>query len=260
MAEATAASSSPFVTTPDLSAATIVDEPVEARLEYYAYFLGSDEQRTASLIKETAIPTALYPLCLVLRYLIVKEQIRLGESSKRFNWSLKQLFAAVSSGYAAYGYHQTLKADPTLTTLSLPDSCRLQPTLEPTTRDIHLQTSLQLTLQTAWHLAQTLLLCPQPFSTPPSSLVLGYMFHHIAQSTQHISEESIQEEASETEKAMMRWILDGTRDWLAIDIDALRKAKRDRKKASAPPKDSQSSQSTAHLRAGFALLADADDE
>lgn len=246
-----------LLTTPDASAPTLLDQPVDARLEYFAYFLGSDEQRTSSLRSETAIPAALYPLCLVLRYLVVKEQIRLGESSKRFNWSLKQLYAAVSSGVTAYSHHKTLRADPTLTTLSLPESCRLQPTLEPTTRDIHLHASLQLTILSAWHLAQSLLLCPEPFSTPPSSLVLGYMFHHVSQSTQHITEESIRAEASDVETAMMLWILDGTRDWLAIDIEALRKAKRDRKKAT--PKDSKPSQTNANARSGFALLADTDE-
>lgn len=210
----------------------LLDEPVESRLKMYAYFLGSDDKRTDALLSSSiaSIPQPLYPFCLVLRYLILKEQHRLGESSLRFNWSLKQVHAAVASAHLAYTIHETLKSEPKLTTLpsnlSYPDAL----SVEPTTRDIHLQSSLQLTLHSAWQLAQSLLLCPQPFSAPPSALVLGSLFHKIAQSTDTATRETIEATSSPVENAMLDWILYDTEQHLAIDVEALRKAKRERKK------------------------------
>ncbi|KAJ1030596.1 hypothetical protein NDA16_001504 [Ustilago loliicola] len=240
----------------------LLDEPVEARLKIFAYILGSDEKRTDALISaKTRIPESLYPLCLVLRYLIMKEQHRLGESSRRFNWSLKQVHAAVAAGHLAYTIHETLKSDPTLTSLpthlSYPDPL----TVEPTTRDIHLQSSIQLTLHSAYQLSQSLLLCPQPFSAPPSALVLGSLFHKISQSTDEATRESIAAASSPLENAMLDWILHDTEQHLAIDIEALRKAKRDRKKekkqqtaADEAEKKKAATAKQNAARSGFALL------
>ncbi|SPO20581.1 uncharacterized protein UTRI_00057 [Ustilago trichophora] len=245
----------------------LLDEPVASRLQMYAYFLGSDEKRTEALIK-TKIPEPLYPLCLVLRYLIVKEQHRLGESSVRFNWSLKQLYAAVASGFLAYTIHETLKADTSLTSvpknLSFPDPL----SVEPTTRDIHLQSSIQLTLHSAYQLAQSLLLCPTPFSAPPSALVLGSLFHTIAQSTDETTRDSIAAASSEVENAMLNWILDDTEQHLAIDVEALRKAKRERKKeekklqtaAVEAEKKRVATAKQSAVRSGFSLLQLDDDD
>lgn len=245
----------------------LLDEPVESRLQMYAYFLGSDEKRTAALV-QTDIPQPLYPLVLVLRYLILKEQRRLGESSVRFNWSLKQVHAAVASAYLAYTVHETLKADPALTSvpknLSYPDAL----SVEPTTRDIHLQSSIQLTLHSAYQLAQSLLLTPVPFSAPPSALVLGSLFHTIAQSTDEATRESITAASSPIEKAMLDWILNDTEQHLAIDVEALRKAKRERKKeekklqtaaAEAEKKRAATAKQSA-VRSGFGLLQLDDDD
>lgn len=241
----------------------LLDEPVEARLKVFAYILGSDEKRTDALISsKTKIPEPLYPLCLVLRYFILKEQHRLGESSRRFNWSLKQIHAAVAAGHRAYTIHETLRSDPTLTSLpahlSYPDAL----SVEPTTRDIHLQTSIQLTLHSAYQLAQSLLLCPQPFSAPPSALVLGSLFHTISQSTDEATRESIAAASSPLENAMLDWILHDTEQHLAIDIEALRKAKRDRKKekkqqtaaAEAEKKEKAATAKQNAARSAFALL------
>ena len=245
----------------------LLDEPVESRLQMYAYFLGSDEKRTDALVKSD-IPEPVYPLCLVLRYLILKEQHRLGESSVRFNWSLKQVHAAVASAYLAYTIHEALRKDPTLTAapqhLSYPDPL----SIEPTTRDIHLQSSIQLTLHSAYQLAQSLLLCPTPFSAPPSALVLGSLFHTIAQSTDEATRESISAASTPIEKAMLDWILEGTEQHLAIDVEALRKAKRERKKeekklqnaaAEAEKKRAASAKQNA-ARSGFGLLQLDDDD
>ncbi|KAJ1032115.1 hypothetical protein NDA13_002489 [Ustilago tritici] len=210
--------------------AGFLDEPIQARLKVFGYILASDEKRTDALISSSSkVPEPLYPLCMVLRYLILKEQHRLGESSRRFNWSLKQVHAAVAAGHLAYTIHEALKSDTALTSLSslsYPDPL----TIEPTTRDIHLQTSIQLTLHSAYQLAQSLLLCPEPFSAPPSALVLGSLFHRISQSTDEATRDSISAASSALENAMLDWILHDTEQHLAIDVEALRKAKRDRKK------------------------------
>lgn len=207
----------------------VLDEPLATRLKIFCYFLASDESRTDALLSSD-IPRPLLPLCLVLRYLILKEQKRLGESSKRFNWSLKQVHAAVASAFRAYTIHETLKADPTLTHLpshlTYPDTY----SVDPTTRDIHLESSIQLTLLSANRLAQSLLLCPTPFSAPPSAMVLGSLYHTIAQSTDETTREAIAAASSPIENAMLDWILFDTQDHLAIDVEALRKAKRERRK------------------------------
>lgn len=239
----------------------LLDEPVEARLKVYAYFLGSDEKRTDALTSSD-IPQPLYPLCLVLRYLILKEQQRLGESSVRFNWSLKQVHAAIASAYLSFTAHETLKADPALTSLPSHLSYPEALSVEPTTRDIHLQSSIQLTLHSAYQLAQALLLCPTPFSAPPSALVLGSLFHTIATSTDESTRESITAASSEVEKAMLNWVLYDTEQHLAIDVEALRKAKREKKKeekkqqtaaAEAEKKKAAIARQNA-VRSGFGLL------
>ncbi|CDR88299.1 uncharacterized protein SPSC_04126 [Sporisorium scitamineum] len=250
------------------SLAGLLDEPLSNRLKIFCYFLASNESRTDALLS-SSIPQPLLPLCLVLRYLILKEQKRLGESSRRFNWSLKQVHAAIASGYKAYTIHETLKADPTLTQLpadlSYPDAL----SVEPTTRNIHLQSSLQLTLHSAYQLAQSLLLCPEPFSAPPSALVLGSLFHTNALSTDDTTLESIAAASSAVEKEMLEWVLYDTQHHLAIDVEALRKAKRERKKeekklqtaaAEAEKKRAAIAKQNA-ARSGFGLLQlDNDDE
>lgn len=247
--------------------AGLLDEPLPDRLKVFCYFLASDESRTDALLS-SSIPQPLLPLCLVLRYLILKEQKRLGESSRRFNWSLKQVHAATASGYKAYTIHETLKADPSLTQLpadlSYPDAL----SVEPTTRDIHLQSSLQLTLHSAYQLAQSLLLCPDPFSAPPSAMVLGSLFHTIALSTDETTLESVAAASSPVEKEMLDWILYDTQHHLAIDVEALRKAKRERKKeekklqtaaAEAEKKRAATAKQNA-ARSGFGLLQLDDDD
>ncbi|PWZ03013.1 hypothetical protein BCV70DRAFT_9686 [Testicularia cyperi] len=257
---------SPFLTTPqDLaSIPSLVDEPLESRLEIYAYFLGSDSQRSARLFSSSAIPPALYPLCLVLRYLITKEHLRLGESSKRFNWSFKQVWAAVSSGCTAYTVHQALKSNPEATTLPAAGITRdvSASTLEPTTKDIHLQSSLQITLHSAWLLAQTLLLCPTPFDTPPSSLVQGPLFHELSLSKTQVTAESVLQDPNTTrlEKEVLQWVLDGTDEWLAIDVEALRKAKRERKKEEKRSQTSAAAKQAPQPKGGFGLLMLNDDD
>ncbi|KAJ9477181.1 hypothetical protein PHBOTO_000852 [Pseudozyma hubeiensis] len=239
----------------------LLDEPVSTRLEVFCFFLGSDQSRSDALLN-TQVPQPLLPLCLVLRYLVLKEQGRLGESSKRFNWSLKQIHAAVAAAFRAYTIHEALKSDPDLTELpaglSYPDAL----SVDPTTRDIHLQSSLQLTLHSAYQLAQSLLLCPTPFSAPPSALVLGSLFHSIAQSTEETTRDTIASLSSPVEKAMLDWILHDTFDHLAIDVEALRKAKRERKKeekklqtaaAEAEKKNIANAKQNA-IRSGFGLL------
>ncbi|EST09642.1 hypothetical protein PSEUBRA_000012 [Kalmanozyma brasiliensis GHG001] len=239
----------------------LLNEPESTRLSVYCYFLGSDDARTAALLA-TSIPQPLFPLCLVLRYLILKEAQRLGESSVRFNWSLKQVQAAVASGVHAHTVHETLKADPTLT--GLPDNLAHPDPLsvEPTTKDVHLQSSLQLTLHSAYQLAQSLLLCPEPFSAPPSALVLGSLFHTIAQSNDDITREDITTTSTQVEKEMLDWILRDTEQHLAIDVEALRKAKRERKReekkvqtaaAEAEKKKAATARQKA-VRSGFGLL------
>lgn len=241
--------------------AGLLDEPVSTRLSVYCYFLGSDDARTEGLLR-TSIPQSLFPLCLVLRYLVLKEAQRLGESSVRFNWSLKQLHAAVASGLQAHTVHETLKADPTLTELpanmTYPDPL----SVEPTTKDVHLQSSLQLTLHSAYQLAQSLLLCPQPFSAPPSALVLGSLFHTLAQSTDDTTREGITAASSQVEREMLDWILYDTEQHLAIDVEASRKAKRDRKReekkvqtavAEVEKKKAATARQKA-VRSGFGLL------
>ncbi|CBQ67381.1 conserved hypothetical protein [Sporisorium reilianum SRZ2] len=249
------------------SLAGLLDEPVPNRLKIFCYFLASDESRTDALLS-SSIPQPLLPLCLVLRYLILKEQKRLGESSKRFNWSLKQVHAAIASGFRAYTIHETLKADSSLTHLPA-DLTHPDPlSVEPTTRDIHLQSSLQLTLHSAYQLAQSLLLCPEPFSAPPSALVLGSLFHTIALSTDETTPESVAAASSPVENQMLDWVLYDTHDHLAIDVEALRKAKRDRKKeekklqtaaAEAEKKRAAAAKKNAP-RSGFGLLQLDDDD
>ncbi|SNX81308.1 uncharacterized protein MEPE_00013 [Melanopsichium pennsylvanicum] len=239
----------------------ILDEPLSSRLSIFAYYLGSSESHFSTLTS-TLIPRPLYLLCLVLRYLVLKEHQSLGESSKRFNWSLKQLHAAVVSGYRSFNIHEKLRSDPTLT--SLPSSLSYPDPLsvDPTTRDIHLQSGVQLTLLSAYQLAQSLLLTPEPFSAPPSALVLGSMFHKIAQSTDEATRESIKAISSPTENAMLDWILHDTEEYLAIDVEALRKAKRDRKKhekksqlaIAEADKNRKVAQKQAAARSGFGLL------
>ncbi|GAC93964.1 hypothetical protein PHSY_001533 [Pseudozyma hubeiensis SY62] len=239
----------------------LLDEPLSTRLEVFCFFLASDQSRTDAL-RNSQVPRPLLPLCLVLRYLVLKEQGRLGESSKRFNWSLKQVHAAVAAAFRAYTIHEALKSDSGPTELpaglSYPDAL----SVDPTTRDIHLQSSLQLTLHSAYQLAQTLLLCPTPFSAPPSALVLGSLFHTIAQSTEETTRDTIAAISTPVENAMLDWILHDTFDHLAIDVEALRKAKRERKKeekklqtaaAEAEKKKNANAKQNA-IRSGFGLL------
>ena len=198
----------------------IASRPLDIRMAVYLHAHGTTEAQLEGVKKEH------WPLVATLRYLIIKESKRLGESFRKSNFSKLELVAALRAT-GATNVHAV-----------------------PTTRTIHLMTMLQLTLQASYHLAQALLLVPEVFPLPPSALVHGEAFHSLALSPINVEEIELAEE----EKTLLGAILaDGNSDLLSIDVEALRKLKRERKKAEKKAESKTSQQN--HKQANTAAAA-----
>ncbi|KDN41673.1 hypothetical protein K437DRAFT_258159 [Tilletiaria anomala UBC 951] len=185
------------------------------------------------------LQTSLQMVAAALRFLVAHEAERLGESSKRFNWTAEEIRAAVLA--SLWAIRGTLP----------PDVCakiekRAEAALHaasalraaPTTRHIHLTNSIQAVYEAAELLVQSLLLTdalPISYVTafePP--LLQAYLF---AQGTQSGAGAGAGEAALITlpavtreEKLVCQVIMEGVEEQLGIDLATARAEKKRAKK------------------------------
>ncbi|KAN0066561.1 hypothetical protein ACQY0O_000655 [Thecaphora frezii] len=184
----------------------------EVRLSLYLYAHSAASASTA-----VSWDKSYLPLLATLRYLIMAERERLGESYLKSNWTKLEVIAAVVSATRPSTI-QALEAT--------------VPLLAPTTRSIHLHTSLQLTLLSSYQLAQALRLVPHHFGKSPSQLVNGDAFHRtVLSAPQSTAQERYEANLTKVEREMVEFVLsDGVEQMLSIDVEAIRREKREQKR------------------------------
>ncbi len=194
---------------------------VETRVELALASLGVSAQTVGQL------PLPLQFSAALMRYLISEEAERLGESTKRYNWTDTEVKAAV---FASTWATRSLLDQSTRTQLE----ARAQRALDdiaatraqPTARSIHLCAVMQSALLTVEHIMQALLLTEAVPILPTSSFE-GSLFHaHL------LGQQSNAIGATEVERSMYAAIAAGLESLLAVDVATARAEKKKNRKES----------------------------
>ncbi|PWN52549.1 hypothetical protein IE53DRAFT_384992 [Violaceomyces palustris] len=134
-----------------------IDHDMETRLELYLHI----HRTSIADLRAKGLPKGFWPLVACLRYLVLKESERLGESTKKSNWSREELKSAIKAAVSCRKNRMrvtTSKSEKEGQRSWIDPVTKVPDPNGPSTRSIHLSTMVQLTLETGWHLAQALLL------------------------------------------------------------------------------------------------------
>jgi hypothetical protein len=181
-----------------------------------------------------AVPLSVLPLATSLKHIIGTMAAEAGESKKRLNWTLAEVTSAVLAGCHVATVHSARKSKSGTKKELLQRSFWVQ----PTSRAIHVASTLQLVLETADSLASTLLLNSAPSDgddialPPPHALFDGPIFHLlVANEGQRTKEMNISDETQTLAEQVLQAVLaDGTRDDLAISAEELKRLRKENKK------------------------------
>jgi hypothetical protein len=220
--------------------------PLETRLDLY---LHAHRSCTPAI---HALDRPWWPIAATLRLAIQYQARLLGPTKRKLNWSREELIAALqSASHAKSTSHKESDA--------IPESAFRE--VLPSTRAIHLSSTLQLLLETSHLLAQSLLLPIDISEWPqPHSLYHGPTFHH---QINEISKEEDRPSAQPNKElnTVLKAIIAGLEDDLGIDISELKKERKAKKKE-AKEKEKvavvpvNGSKKQAAARNAFALLGD----
>jgi hypothetical protein len=146
----------------------VVLQPISVRLDYFLFAMGA---YTSSV---RALPVSLWLPAACLRAILVAETQRLSPNRLRYNWSPKEIAVAVSSmipaGNSEAQTHESLARCAELHQRSA--------AVFPSTRAIHFASQIQLILDTATMLAQSLLLpVDEAQWSAPHACFSGIIFH-----------------------------------------------------------------------------------
>jgi hypothetical protein len=193
---------------------TAVLMPLNIRLDLY---LHSHRSCTAEI---QALDRSWWPIAAILRLAIQSQAQQLGPTKRKLNWSRDELMAALESASYPKRKAQERKIVPE-------DVLR---EVLPSTRAIHLSSTLQLLLETSHLLAQSLLLPVDVSNWPqPHSLYHGPTFHY--KINEASKEESRSPSTSSKEfNTVFKAIVSGLEDDLGIDVSELRKERKAKKK------------------------------
>lgn len=236
--------------------------PLATRFDLYLHSLHAHTERVR------ALPQEFWPLAASMRFIIIEEAERLGESRKRWNWNRAEVTAAVRAGCAArrmakkpfdvQGAYASSASAPTAVAY-------------PTTRNIHLSTMIQLVLEGAHHFAQSLLLTPEPLPLP-HTLHDGPLFHTFLASAETNGDDTATATVGSADHADVAAVLDavlhGLDDLLAIDVEEQRRERkaekrREAKRAAAAAhetKQAKAKRAASAPKNAFALLGEQEDE
>lgn len=190
--------------------------PLQTRLDIYRYALSADDESMDT------IPLHLLPLAASVRHLIASIAEDAGESKKRLNWTRAEVTSAVRAGCQTSRAYQDTGATSLLS--------REQWVSLPSMRGIHLESTLQITLDAAHDLACSLLLFPDHLPEP-HTLFDGPLLQLLLDQEGHATEAThltpaVKEEAN----ALVKLILTGHEDDLALDPAELKRLRKENKK------------------------------
>lgn len=211
--------------------------PPRTRLDIYRHALHSSGEAM------NAVPLSVLPLAASIKHIVSTVAVETGESKKRLNWTLAEVTSAVLAGCHAATVHAARQNG------SVTKGQLLQRTFwaQPTSRAIHVASTLQLVLETADSLASTLLLNSSPSLAhditlpPPHVLFDGPIFHLlIANEGQRTKEMNISNETQKLAEQVLEAVLaDGTRDDLAISAEELKRLRKENKKKAKAAAESE---------------------
>lgn len=199
--------------------------PLRTRLELYRHALHSNSSTSAeSTLPE--VPLHLLPLAASLRHIIAYTAEAAGESKRRLNWTRVEIAAAVRTGcMTSYVFSQRKVTDPPRPHI-LPRANWVQ----PTTRGIHLASTLQLMLESSHYLSSSLLLSSE--LSPLHTLFDGPLFQYLLSTSSSTTPAAISlpREVNEQAEEVLKFVLYGHEDDLGIDLAELRKLRKENKK------------------------------
>ncbi|CAO1618714.1 unnamed protein product [Parajaminaea phylloscopi] len=207
--------------------------PLQTRIDLYRHALSAGDEAM------DVIPFHLLPLAACVRHLIATIALESGESKRRLNWTRAEVISAVKAGCHTRRIHSTSDSTTTATVLPREHWAAL-----PSNRGIHLASTLQLTLDASHDLACSLLLHPEVLPAP-HTLFDGPLFQllleHDGNATQemHMSRE-VKDEAG----ALVKSILSGYEEDLALAPAELKRLRKENKKRNKDAQASGSSESS----------------
>lgn len=193
----------------------LVDLPVQTRLDLYRMALSSGDAAMES------VPLHLLPLAVAVRHIISSIALDYGESKKRFNWTRAEVVSAVRTGCQAWRIHQG----------SAPALPREDWVKAPSTRAIHVCSTLQLVLDSAHDLAMSLLLFPNELPSP-YLIFDGPLFHLLHENSGNASEAMhLSEQVKQEAQGLVKVVLaEGREDDLAVSAQELKQQRKDKKR------------------------------
>lgn len=238
----TEASNITTTTTTTSAPVPIVLKPLPVRLDLYLHIHRSCTPSIQKLSPSWRVIAA------TLRFLIQQEAERLGPAKKKLNWSRDELLVALESASHASSSESFTAIQESTTT------SKVQEVL-PSTRSIHLASTLQLLLENSHLLAQSLLL---PVDVPewpqPHSLYHGITFHrNMFEIENRETSSTFGKKLDSKIKSVLDAITAGLEDDLSIDVSEQRKEKKAKKKE-AKVKAEAESKNGIHIESNKARL------
>ncbi|PWN23975.1 hypothetical protein BCV69DRAFT_279882 [Microstroma glucosiphilum] len=211
--------------------------PSRTRLDVYRHALQSAGEAM------NTVPLSVLPLAASLKHIIGTLAAEAGESKKRLNWTLVEVTSAVLAGCHVAAVHSARQGRSGTKTELLPRSFWVQ----PTSRAIHVASTLQLTLETADSLASALLLNTSPSPgddialPPPHVLFDGPIFHLlVANEGRRTKEMNISDETQNLAEQVLQAILaNGAKEDLAISAEELKRLRKENKKKAKASAESE---------------------
>lgn len=198
--------------------------PLRTRLDIYRHALNS------SVTGLPEVPPQLLPLAASLRHIIAYTARVAGESKKRLNWTSAEISAAVKAGCMTshvFAQRKSATSSPTRAHI-LPRSLWIQ---YPSTRGIHLASTLQLTLESTHYLSSALLL-PDTLA-PIHTLFDGPLFQYFLalSSSSSLSAFNLPNEVGQQVHQVLEFVLHGQEEDLGLDLDEIKRLRKESKKS-----------------------------
>ncbi|UZJ52319.1 hypothetical protein CBS101457_001639 [Exobasidium rhododendri] len=181
-----------------------------------------------------SIPRKWWTIAAILRLSILHEAQRLGPAKRKLNWSRGELIAAIQSAchHSYRGSSGNLEKEKEIEESSQ-EAVRQ---VFPTTRAIHLASSVQLLLETSHLLAQSLLLpVDEKEWLRPHTLYHGPTFH-LKMSDAGNDVEMLEKSLKKQERSILDAVTFELQNELGIDVSELRKERKAKKKEAAKAK------------------------
>lgn len=195
--------------------------PLDTRFDLYRLALHSSDETFDS------VPRHLLHLVASLRHIIASIAEEHGESKKRLSWTLPEVKAALYTGVHISAIHQARKRGEQEGSRILDKSHWVN----PSSRGIHLSTTLQLVMESAHLLSCSLFLSPDELPSP-YTLFDGPLFQYLVANEAQVTKSTGISKQTKTQADQLLAVIlgGGHEDDLAIDLEELKRRRKQAKK------------------------------